>query len=112
MQPDVGWMYGGVASDFHMAVGWLSEPEQRRQHCLMSWSMVVIGIMLTYIWFCQGCVSPPDIHLLSRYITVWDEFYQGSPVLVLQVINAGVKRPGYVCMYVQVYWNSEAGKGS
>ena len=58
----------------------LSEPKKCHQDCLIStaWSMVAVGSALLNCGF-SGNVPT------SRYITARDQFYQPSPVLVLQV---------------------------
>jgi len=47
------------------------------------------------LWFFCECATPPHIHPTPRYIIACDQIYQAFPVLVLQVTNAGVRRPGY-----------------
>ena len=43
----------------------------------------------------KECATPPHVQPMSRYITACDQFYQAFPTLVLQAINAGVRRLGY-----------------
>jgi len=54
-------------------------------------SVFAISNTLAYLLFFWECATPP--HVQVRH-TTW-QFYQAFPALVLQVKNAGVRRPGY-----------------
>ena len=73
-----------------MTVGWLSEPEQCRQHCLMLWSIVAIGSLPTCDF--PECATPPYVHPTSVSIFGLPGF---PGALVLQKTNTAVRRPGY-----------------
>ena len=55
-------------------------------------SVFAIGNALAYLLFFWECATPP--HVQVRH-TTWLSFTRPSPALVLQVTNAGVRRPGY-----------------
>ena len=55
-------------------------------------SVFAIGSALAYLLFFQEGATPP--HVQVRH-TTWLSFTRPSPVLVLQVTNAGARMPGY-----------------
>ena len=76
-----------VWSDLHHP--WLSDVE----HSIFLRFVLGIGSVLTYLLFFQECATPPHVQV---HHTTWLTFTRPSPpVLVLQVTNAGVRRPGY-----------------
>ena len=91
------WTCGGVAHSLCTAVKQLSESKKHRQDCLMSSAQsfygpcLRIGSTLAYLLFFWECATLP--HVQVRHCT-WLSFTRPSAVLVLQVTNTGVRRPG------------------
>ena len=78
-----GWTCGGLALDFCTVMGQLSEPEKRRQGCLILTTQLLCGpwlqsvaCSLYLLLLFRKCATPPYIHPASRYITVHNNFYQ------------------------------------
>jgi len=101
MHLDIGWMCGGVAHSFHTAVKqliWTQEmsPRVPNVRCSVApWSVFAIGSALTYLQLFWKCATPLHIHPMFGTSLHVISFTRPSPVLVLQVTNARVRRPGY-----------------
>ena len=99
----VTYLYiGGVAHSFCTALG-QPETKKRHQHCLMlttQWPMAATGGTPEFL---RPHVHPnPNVHVrMSPHMTSFS--YQAFPVLVPQVTNAGVRRPGYKASSMHAY---------
>ena len=94
---------GGVAHSFCTALSQLPEPKRRHQHCLMlttQWPMAATGGTPEFL---TPHVHPnPNVHVhMALHMTSFS--YQAFPMLVLQAINAGVRRPGYKASSMHAY---------
>ena len=100
----VTYLYiGGVAYSFCTALGQLSKPKKRHQHCLMlttQWPMAATGSTPEFL---RPHVHPnPNVHVrMSLHMTSFS--YQAFPVLVPQATTAGVRRPGYKASSMHAY---------
>ena len=82
-----------MAHYFCTAVEWLSESKKSHQNCLMSSAQLLYGLCLRSVahsWLFHECATPTrpgtPLHMT--------QFYQASPILVLQATNTRVRRPG------------------
>ena len=85
------------------AAFWIQEVSPRLsdvERLVVLWSMFAIGSALAYLLFFPECATPP--HIQVRH-TTWLSFTRPSPALVLQVTNAGARRPGYEAKSWQQY---------
>jgi len=73
-----------AAYSFCTDVWLLSEPKKRHQDCLMSTAHSLHGLWLQSVVHSLNCGFSGNVPT-SRYNTAHDQFYQASPVLVLQV---------------------------
>ena len=64
-------------------------------------SVFAIGSALAYLLFFRECATPPHVQVCH---TTWLSFTRPSPILVLQVTNAGVRRPGYKAILRHHCW--------
>ena len=63
------------------------------EHSVVLRSVFSISSALTYLQFFRECATPPHVQV---------HHCRPSPTLVLQVTNAGVRRPGYEATWIQV----------
>jgi len=78
---------------FLTAVRWLCEPKKCCQDCLMSTAQSQCAVISsTVLALFQECATPPQVHLMSLHVI---SFTKALLVFVLQVTNAGVRRPGW-----------------
>ena len=86
------WTCGGVACFFCTAVKQLSETSPRLsdvEYSVVLQSVFVIGSILAYLLGMCHSSTRPGMSL------TWLSFTRPSPALVLQVANAGMRRPWY-----------------
>ena len=112
-------MWGGVAYSFYTSVKWLSEPKNYCQDCLMSSAQSFYGPCLKLVVHSLTCSfsgNMPLLHMSTQHpgtsLSLYEiSFSRPSPALILQVTNAGVRRPGYearvwqyhcCCLFTQV----------
>ena len=78
------------------AVRWLSEPKKCCQDYLMSTAQsqcaVISSTLACVLTFFQECATPPQVHPMSLHVI---SFTKALLMLVLQVTNVGVRRPGW-----------------
>ena len=94
MYLDVGWTCGGVAHSFDIAVKWLLNSKMLPRlpyvkHSVVPWSVLVMFFFSGNVPLLHIPTQHPgtSLHMIS--------FTRPSPVLVLKVTNARVRRPEY-----------------